>query len=102
MTEEREPLTRALSLYQYAGDDYTCYIFKEVTRMWYWMVLIGLVLGVFLTVLVTMWCRFGGLLRVHYDDDEARPYLFLELNEEPEKITHKKYVVFRVKIDSRQ
>lgn len=70
--------------------------------MWYWMVLVGMVLGSVLTIFITMWCRFGGLLRAHYEDETDRPYLFLELNDEPEKMIHKKYIVFRVKIDSRK
>lgn len=102
MTEEREPLTRALSLFQYAGDENMCYICKEVAKMNYWSILVGAVGGSILTILVTMWCRYAGLLRIHHDDESERPYLFLELNDEPEKITRKKYVVFRVKIDSRQ
>ena len=45
---------------------------------------------------------YAGLLRIHYDDESERPYLFLELNDDPKKTIRKKYVVFKVKEDSRQ
>jgi len=68
----------------------------------YWLILVGAVAGSILTILVAVWCRFAGLLRIHQNDENERPYLFLELNDEPDKIIGKKYVVFRVKLDSRQ
>lgn len=68
----------------------------------YWLILVGFFLGSVVTILITMWCRFAGLLRIHYDDEDGRPYLFLELNDDPNKIIGKKYVVFRVKVDPRQ
>jgi len=67
--------------------------------MWF---LGGVILGSVLTILSLMWCRFGGLLRIHYEEESNKPYLFLELNDGPEKMTRRKYVVFRIKIDSRQ
>ena len=68
---------------------------------WAWLI-IGFLTGMFLTVVIAMWCRFAGLIRIHpNDEDENRPYLFLELNDVPQKMMSKKYVMFRVKIDSR-
>ncbi len=68
---------------------------------WVWLAA-GIVIGMFLTVIITMWCRFAGLIRIHPNDEEGgRPYLFLELDDVPEKMMNKKYVVFRVKLDSR-
>lgn len=67
---------------------------------WIWLG-VGILIGILMTMLTAMWCRFEGLIRLHPGDDGERPYLFLELNKEPEKMLGKKYVIFKVHLDSR-
>ena len=68
---------------------------------WVWLI-VGIIVGGLLTVIITMRQRCAGLIRIHPNDEEGgRPYLFLELNDVPEKMMNKKYAVFRVKLDSR-
>lgn len=70
--------------------------------MWYFWIFVGLTLGIILDVVITVCHRNSGLLRLHYGDEDEQPYLFLELNDEPEKLVNKKHVIFRVKVDSRE
>lgn len=65
--------------------------------------LLGMLVGlVAVYVIGVIRYKFGGLLRVHYEEETDQPYLFLELNDIPGKVVRKRYVVFKVKIDSRQ
>jgi len=68
----------------------------------YQMLVIGIAIGIMMSVLGMMIRKKEGLLRIHWDEDENKPYLFVELNDVPEKLIHRKYVVFRVKEDARQ
>lgn len=65
--------------------------------------LLGMLVGLVVVYIIgVIRYKFGGLLRVHYEEETDRPYLFLELNDVPDKIVRKRYVIFKVKIDSRQ
>lgn len=74
----------------------------EDLEMNYWLILIGVVFGSMLITLAALRRLFVGVLHIQSGEDGKRPYLFLELNDGPDKIVGKKYVVFRVKNGSRQ
>lgn len=67
----------------------------------YKVLVIGFLIGLILGVFITTFKKKDGLLRVHWDEDDGEPYLFLELDEAPEKVIRKKFVIFKVKEDSR-
>lgn len=65
--------------------------------------LLGALIGMAIVFIIgVIRYTFAGLLLFYQSDKNERPYLFLELNDEIEKIIRKKYVVFRVKEDARQ
>lgn len=63
---------------------------------------VGILIGIAIFGIVLILRKRDGLLRVHWDEDEGKPYLFLELDEVPEKLIKRRVVVFRVKEDARQ
>lgn len=67
----------------------------------YEVLVIGFLIGLILGVVIMAFKKKDGLLRVHWDEDDEKPYLFLELNDIPDTIIKKKTVVFTVKEDSR-
>jgi hypothetical protein len=63
---------------------------------------VGILIGIAICGIILILRKRDGLLRVHWDEDEGKPYLFLELDDVPEKLIKRRVVVFRVKEDARQ
>ena len=63
---------------------------------------VGILIGIAICGSILILRKRDGLLRVHWDEDEGKPYLFLELDDVPEKLIKRRVVVFRVKEDARQ
>ena len=63
---------------------------------------VGILIGIAICGIILILRKQDGLLRVHWDEDEGKPYLFLELDDVPEKLIKRRVVVFRVKEDARQ
>lgn len=63
---------------------------------------VGILIGIAICGIILILRKRDGLLRVHWDEDEGKPYLFLELDDVPEKLIKRRVVVFCVKEDARQ
>lgn len=63
---------------------------------------VGILIGIAFCGIILILRKRDGLLRVHWDEDEGKPYLFLELDDVPEKLIKRRVVVFRMKEDARQ
>jgi len=68
----------------------------------YISLMLGVCIGIAVSLIVMLLRKCDGLLRVHWDEEEVKPYLFLELDDVPEKLIKRRFVVFRVKEDARQ
>ena len=58
-------------------------------------VLLGIFIGVFMMALGANKALFG-TLKTAYDEDGNNPYLFLDMDKEPEEIFSHNYVIFKV------
>lgn len=63
---------------------------------------VGILIGIAICGIIMILRKRDGLLRVHWDEDEGKPYFFLELDDVPEKLIKRRVVVFCVKEDARQ
>lgn len=71
--------------------------------MWYWYllcsaisVIVGVFIGVFSSIIAVTDKTFGTLRSKNSEDG---PYLYLDLDKEPELMAHQKIVVFRVDME---
>lgn len=63
---------------------------------------IAIVISIFIGFLIGHYIHKKpiGILRVDHSDPDDKPYLFLEMDIEPDKLIHNKYVMFKVNTES--
>lgn len=66
------------------------------------LMFIAIIISIFVGVLIGRYIRKKpvGVLRVDRSDPDDKPYLFLEMNMEPEELLHNKYATFKVNAES--